>query len=547
MGTIFYVYYDGYDWMIGFYICVNIGCAVGWGAPYDTPRHNDAWSKIFSSIHVTIGQIFVGIAVLYIAEQLMEDKDSWIISILQKKSQQNQQLTWWSKLRAKLSKLKILLILLIWIGIGIIFGALAVDGWDVADGVDFVLSTLTKCGYRKIPDNSASWKFLFVGFYSLFGIPLTIITLGIVVSFALAGSEERALFENIMVAVTPQELEVMRSVGIGVGENVIQKQDFIVLMVVRIGAAHPDVIVKINERFKTLDRKKLGKISYDDIVFRGKDIMRSKSETIRKLLTRRVSTMKRQSIISLPAQILNNSTFGVGIRNTFYRATKRASSIFPSMQFGPLSRPVDIDDQYQVSEGDEDSEDREESESTPSTPRSTSKSMSKFQLSLSHSISRVATLPNSSEELSPAQESKEAEVRPFSIINNQADCDHNIEDLETISQHSEQLDRIQEEAMSSSESESENEAQIKPESGDSKDQSDDEEAEDKFSNDPQSHFRERRKPVRISRALRHQLEIKKEKELLATMNIRDGNLFFKLKEYILLRLRHSHFILVIAW
>lgn len=551
MGTVFYVCHDGYDWMIGFYISVNIGNGIGWGAPFDTPRHNDAWSKIFSSLHVTIGQIFVGISVLYIAEQLMEAKESWIISVLQKKSYQLSLKPWWFRVLKKLTEMKIVILLILWIGIGIIFGATAIDGWNVGDGADFVLSTLAKCGYRKIPNSSAPWKFFFVGIYSFLGIPLTVITLGIVVSFALAGSEERSILENIMVAVTPQELEVMKSVGIGVNENVILKQDFIVLMVVRIGAAHPDVIVKINERFKTLDRKQLGKISYDDIVFRGRDIMRSKSETMRKIFIRRVS-----SIIS-PQVTQPMTTMSSGIRNTFYRATKRASTIFPS-SFRPFpARVVEIDQHYQASE---DSKEENDDDRSPYSPVSdtTSKSFSKFQLSFSHSGSRIHTIPESIGELTPSHENREDGQHIVTDFEDSA-----IQDFEVQSDQSDQLDGIQEiheeeeessSSSSSSDSESEKdvEAQIQPDFQvpiHTADQGSDDggEAQDEFPHDPQTHHRQRRKPVRISRALRHQLEIKKEKELLSTMNLSDKDLLNKIKEYLLLRLRHSHFLFVAAW
>jgi hypothetical protein len=555
--------------MIGFYISVNIGYAIGWGAPFETSRHNGAWSKVFSSIHVTIGQIFVGIAVLYIAEQLMAAKESWMIQILQKKNPQSVSQSWIVKLLKKLIKLKILILLLFWICIGLIFSTTAIEEWNVAEGSDFVLSVLSKSGYRKLPDHSAQWKFLFVGFYALIGIPLTIISLGMVVSYTLAGSEERTLFENIMVAVTPQELEVMRSVGIGVGDNVIQKQDFIVLMVVRIGAAPPAVITKINERFKTLDRKKQGKISYDDIVFRGKDITYSRSETLRKIFARRTSKQTAVTPVGRRSTML-----GPAIRNTFFRATKRVSTIFPTMDFRHLSahQSVDIDEKYQPKESDEDEEEDEENEEnaselspshivSPSARRS--QSMSQFQLSLSHSFGKITAETG---ELTPSNEMKDSEVLAFDYLGEKSRTPQedgtSLHDLEASDHQSEPLDGIEEfhdedekqqssssssSSSSDSDSDNKNEAAILPDLPSHDNPSDTEEARDEFSSDIPAHYRQRRKPVRISRALRHQLEIKKEKELLSSMNLHDGNLFLQIKEYLVLRLRHSHFLFVVAW
>jgi len=414
LGTLFYNYYAGYGWMIGFYMSVNIGCGVGWSPPFLTENETDAFSKVFSSIHVTIGQIFVGIAVIYIAEQFMQDKESWMIQILQKKNNQETTKPWYHTYLKKLSRFKILFLLLIWVMIGVTFASTCIENWGVAEAFDFVLATLAKGGFRRIPNHSEDWKFLFVAFYTFFGIPLTIISLGMVVSFTLAGSEERSIYENIMVAVTPQELEVMKSVGIGVTENTILKQDFIVLMVVRIGAATPDVVIKINERFKNLDRKKLGKISYDDIVFRGHDITKSKSETIKKLLTRRVSSpgelqSKERRKTKLPS-ILKSASAGSDSRKSIIRDKRSPSRVFPTVSIGSKSKQksalniiTELKNSDSLPHEDSDLDAEEETISIPTPSRSYSRSMSKFQItfSQSQSASKVFLIQDLTGELTP--------------------------------------------------------------------------------------------------------------------------------------------------
>ena len=73
----------------------------------------------------------------------------------------------------------------------------------------------------------------------------------------------------------------MHNCGIGKSGDSLSKENFIVLMLVRIGAAPTQLIQKLHERFRTLDRKKEGRIAYDDIVYG-----RKKHPTHKQVITR---------------------------------------------------------------------------------------------------------------------------------------------------------------------------------------------------------------------------------------------------------------------
>jgi hypothetical protein len=131
------------------------------------------------------------------------------------------------------------------------------------------------------------------------------ISLGVIVSSLLSGSHERSIYQKICDDVSNEEVEVMRVCGIGKDEDNITKEDFIVLMLVRIGAAPTQLILKLHDRFRTLDRKGEGRIAYDDIVY-GRKKKPSKGELISRLFMRSFS-MKGLSSLDGPTPVLRKS------------------------------------------------------------------------------------------------------------------------------------------------------------------------------------------------------------------------------------------------
>ena len=73
--------------------------------------------------------------------------------------------------------------------------------------------------------------------------------------------------ENIINAkVTPEELAMMTTFDLDDGDGQITRAEYILLCTVRLGALSPDLIGKINERFKKLDTSGDGTLSYDEIL-----------------------------------------------------------------------------------------------------------------------------------------------------------------------------------------------------------------------------------------------------------------------------------------
>jgi hypothetical protein len=175
-GTLYYTFHDRYDWAMGLYISVSVGWAMGWKPPFIAPLHNNGMSKLYSSFHVCVGEMFLGVAVIYLAQELVYDTESWMISVMKTKGQAQESLR--SKVATTVYRFRILFILLLWILFGIIFNACMTPSWGFLDSCDYMVSTLTGSGYKTIPDDSPKWMFVVSALYTFSGYPLTVIALG---------------------------------------------------------------------------------------------------------------------------------------------------------------------------------------------------------------------------------------------------------------------------------------------------------------------------------------------------------------------------------
>lgn len=146
IGSLFYAYTDNFGIVYGFYQSVNIGWSLGWLTPIETSNYLSVGSLMFSTVHTSIGVMFIGIAVIYIAKQATESKDSWMMEVIKQDKMIDAANTegYWDDIVAAVetysSKYKIILVWILWIFAGLIFGIVWVDEWDGSIALDFVLS-----------------------------------------------------------------------------------------------------------------------------------------------------------------------------------------------------------------------------------------------------------------------------------------------------------------------------------------------------------------------------------------------------------------------
>eukprot|EP00602_Paraphysomonas_sp_CaronLab_P011003 CAMPEP_0185020974 /NCGR_PEP_ID=MMETSP1103-20130426/3622_1 /TAXON_ID=36769 /ORGANISM="Paraphysomonas bandaiensis, Strain Caron Lab Isolate" /LENGTH=812 /DNA_ID=CAMNT_0027552209 /DNA_START=188 /DNA_END=2626 /DNA_ORIENTATION=- len=301
VGMVFYAVHDDFGWALGLYMSVNIGWSMGWAVPISPAQYNSPSSMLFSIFHSSIGVIFFGVMVIFIARELTDNKDSWSMQVLkrQKLEVAIQSDGIYDDIEAYYAlyypKLKILLWFICSLVFGVIWSLLIVPEWDIGDALDFTLSTLSSGGYKAIPNGLPSWKYVITAFYAATGVPLMALSLGLILSMLILAPEDLSLLDKLSAPITTEEIEFMTTFGLEDGDGTIDKREFTVLTVVRIGAASPELIREINERFRMLDRRNHGQIKCDDIIHERRK-RRLSSQYIFSSLSRKMSTFTRSKV-----------------------------------------------------------------------------------------------------------------------------------------------------------------------------------------------------------------------------------------------------------
>ena len=70
------------SWSVGFYQSVNVGWSMGWSTAFlPSNGMRDAYSKLFSAIHASLGVVFTGVVIMYIAKKMAETSNTWATEI----------------------------------------------------------------------------------------------------------------------------------------------------------------------------------------------------------------------------------------------------------------------------------------------------------------------------------------------------------------------------------------------------------------------------------------------------------------------------------
>lgn len=224
-GTMFYALYDEFGWAKGLLMSVNVGWSIGWSLPSEPSQYYSPVSKVFTIFHATVGAIFLGVAVLFMARDLMGNNDTWIIMSTKRDEIENAEMdnSWWHHLKALwryyMSKLRVARYSVLWIAFGCFWYSFYHD-FDTFFGVlDFLASTLCAGGYMSLPLDATSLQYVVTALYATIGIPLIKVSLGLVLSLILRKSEDKLVYEKMVAPVTSHEQEFMEAFGIDDGDG----------------------------------------------------------------------------------------------------------------------------------------------------------------------------------------------------------------------------------------------------------------------------------------------------------------------------------------
>lgn len=147
--------------------------------------------------------------------------------------------------------------------IGTLFASLSFDHWGCVDCLYFALSTMTTGGFVHIPNDSPDWSYLFVCIYVAIGVPIMSISCGILSHQITSKGNVQLKVDKVNAQVTAEEVEKMKWYGIEDGSGAVDSKEYVILILVRIGAISPEVISVLQDRFDQLDTEKVGEIAYE--------------------------------------------------------------------------------------------------------------------------------------------------------------------------------------------------------------------------------------------------------------------------------------------
>lgn len=261
-GTLFYAYYDEFGWSRGIYYAVNVGYSIGWSS---TNMIEDENSKIFSIFYLISGVVGLAVIVVYIAGIFLTSKDKWYTSYLKATIALRNELTTWEYIEWWYDQhqftINMTALLLVFIVFGVTFSCIYI-GWDIVDGIYFTLATLSTAGLNSLPDgDTPDWMYGVIGVYAAIGVIIQMI-----VVFYLAGAYLQVYHHNraekaINEKLSEEELRALREMGLEDEATVIDRHEFLLLMIVRLGLIDTEMIAHINQRFDDLDTMRMHKIS----------------------------------------------------------------------------------------------------------------------------------------------------------------------------------------------------------------------------------------------------------------------------------------------
>jgi hypothetical protein len=184
LGAMWYALHDGFTWTLAYYTSVDVGLSVTWDPVEDTPpRFYSSNSKLFSMVHLTIGVIFSGCIVFYLAQEMIKKKGDWMLQAMHRSNLQDEERSPYDKLKAFFflyrSRFRIFFICLVIYVAAVIWFSRTIDGMSVRTAFDYVISSMTGAGYASLPTvGTVWWQYLIAASLAGVGGPVLTISIG---------------------------------------------------------------------------------------------------------------------------------------------------------------------------------------------------------------------------------------------------------------------------------------------------------------------------------------------------------------------------------
>ena len=261
-------------------MAVNVGYSIGWGYPVE----QDENLLYISSLYLIIGSSFVAIALGFFAQKIVEDADNWFAKLSQKQEYERDIapgrpfLTRVNAFRKyHKGSIRAIGLWILWISIMILYSMINVK-WSFAQAQYFAISSCSTGGLWGLPDDSPDFVFGVTGFFACLGVPIMGIAMTKVAKMFVSTGGVDDLKETLSQTVTEQEIRTLNELGLEDGDGIIEKSEFIILCMMRLGT-DPGVIQFITEQFNKLDVDGDGTLTLQEITKR-------KSITLERVLSK---------------------------------------------------------------------------------------------------------------------------------------------------------------------------------------------------------------------------------------------------------------------
>lgn len=141
-----------------------------------------------------------------------------------------------------------------------------VIGWDPIQGLYFAFSSLSTGGNHGIPLDSPDYVFFIVGLWASLGVPVMGLAMGSIAASVVSTNQNKKTLAIIYSPISGNEEKVFSELQINANEKYLNKDEFLLLVLLRLGAVDTQLIKQIYERFNELDTDELGEISYRDLL-----------------------------------------------------------------------------------------------------------------------------------------------------------------------------------------------------------------------------------------------------------------------------------------
>jgi Ca2+-binding EF-hand superfamily protein len=269
MGSIFYTSELDLNFATGFYMAVNIGYSIGFG---DIPETGHLGSQWFSTVYVLIGASFVGAALGIFAEHIVANKDNWYeqeklnLEYAQNIKYCHRVARMWYFCVYHKSELCFIILWVLFVVVATLAAWDTNDEFNFTNALYFAVSSLSTGGHYSLPGGNREWVYGLTGLYCAVGVPLMGVAMATIASFFIdVGSIEDTLKE-IKKPVTKLEIDMLTEFGLADEDGEIDKSEFIILCMVRTGAASPELIKLIEQYFNELDDDNSGTLSIEEIL-----------------------------------------------------------------------------------------------------------------------------------------------------------------------------------------------------------------------------------------------------------------------------------------